>query len=113
VLDDACAIDEHADLAADVGRERGQLAGELVRDEAVGEQPPLTEALEGLDLAGLEAAGIAVDLDGGLLARVVREAGSRAAAPTGRAATSRPVGAGGAGSPGPRRERDGSDDAEG
>jgi hypothetical protein len=54
-------------LAADVAADLGELAGELVADEAVAGQPALVEALDGADLAGLETVGVAGDLDGRLL----------------------------------------------
>jgi hypothetical protein len=63
-LDGARSVDQNAHLAADVSRDLGQLAGELVRDEPVLREPPFSESFERLDLAGLQSRGIAVDLDG-------------------------------------------------
>jgi len=64
VLDAAGSIEEHADLAADVVRDLGQLAGELVRDDPVFGKAATAETFEGFDLICLEAGGVAVDLDG-------------------------------------------------
>ena len=85
----AGAVEQHADLAADLARELGQLAGQLVRDQAVGREAASDETLERLDLAGLEAAGVAEDLDGvapGAGRRAARSAPGRACA---RAAATR------------------------
>jgi len=60
----AAAVDQDADLATEVARELGQLARELVRDEAVGRKAAAIEPFERVDLAGLEALGVAVDADG-------------------------------------------------
>jgi hypothetical protein len=57
------AVDEHADLAPDVPADLGELAGELVGDEAIGPQAASVEALDGADLAGLQPMGVAEDLD--------------------------------------------------
>jgi hypothetical protein len=62
----AAAVDQHADLAAEVGREFGQLAREFLGDEAIGWEAAPVEALEGVNLAGLEALCVAEDLDGSL-----------------------------------------------
>ncbi len=67
VLDGPRPVDEHADLTTDLARELGQLARQLVRDEAVCAEAPPEQALKGLDLAGFEAVGIAVNLDEVLL----------------------------------------------
>ena len=66
VLDISPAIHEDAHLPADVVADLAQLPGEFVADQPIGGKPPLEEAVELLDLAGLEAAGIAEYLDGGL-----------------------------------------------
>jgi hypothetical protein len=65
VLHVAAPVDQHADLPAGLGAELGEVAGELVGDQAVRRDAPPEQVLELLDLAGLEAAGIAEDLDGG------------------------------------------------
>ena len=49
VGDGARAVDEHADLAADLAGELGEPPGELVGDEPVGGEAALREALELLD----------------------------------------------------------------
>jgi len=67
MLDGPGAVEEHADLATDLAGELCQLAGQLVRDESVGRESPAGEAFERLDLAGLEAVRIAVNLDEALL----------------------------------------------
>jgi hypothetical protein len=59
----AAAVDQDPDLAAQVVGELGQRAGELVGQESVGGQAAPVEALQGVDLAGLEALGVAEDLD--------------------------------------------------
>jgi len=63
VLDLPAPIDEHADLAADVRTDLGQVTGELVGHHPIGGDPPVEETLELPHLAGLEALRIAVDLD--------------------------------------------------
>jgi len=80
----AAAIEQHADLTAEVVRELGQLARELVGEEAVGGESAPVEALEGMDLAGLEALGIAEDLDGTL-------SGDSGSAATERAQSNPPI----------------------
>ncbi|MEE2673844.1 MAG: hypothetical protein VX466_08620 [Myxococcota bacterium] len=65
--DVAPAVHEHADFASDLAADLGELAGKLVREEPVGGQAALVEALDRADLAGLQAVGIAEDLDTGLL----------------------------------------------
>jgi len=59
----SASVDEDADLPADLVRELGQLAGELVGDEAVGGEAAPVEALERANLARLEALGVAEDAD--------------------------------------------------
>jgi hypothetical protein len=63
VRDVAAAVDEHADLAAGLARELGQLAREVVGDEALGGQAAAREALDALDLIGFESRGLAGDAD--------------------------------------------------
>jgi hypothetical protein len=65
VSDRAASIHQQADLAADLAADLGQLAGDLVRDEAIAGQAASVESLERADLAGLEAMGVAGDLDVG------------------------------------------------
>ncbi len=66
MLDVSPPIREDADLTADLVADLAQLPRELVVDHTVGGEPTLEEALELSDLAGLEAAGIAEDLNGRL-----------------------------------------------
>jgi len=66
VGDRATAIDEHSDLSPNVARQFGQLPGEFVVEQDTGVEAASKQAIELLDLAGLEAARVAVDLDGGL-----------------------------------------------
>ena len=63
VRDGAASIDEDAHLAADLVRDLGQLAREFLGDEATCGKPAPVEALEGSNLAGLQALGVAEDLD--------------------------------------------------
>jgi hypothetical protein len=65
VLHIAPPIDQHAHLSADVGADLGEIAGELVADEAVRGQASPEQALDLSDLAGLQAARIAENLDVG------------------------------------------------
>ena len=67
VLDGPRPVEKHPHLPSDLPRQLGQLPGELVRDEAVCVESSPDQALEGLDLAGFEAVGIAVNLDEVLL----------------------------------------------
>jgi hypothetical protein len=59
----AAPIHEDADLPADLVGELGQLASELVGDEAIGREMAAVEALERADLAGLESLGVSEDAD--------------------------------------------------
>jgi hypothetical protein len=63
VRDVAAAVDEDADLAAGLARELGQLAREVVSDEALCGQAAPSEALDALDLVGFESRGLASDTD--------------------------------------------------
>jgi hypothetical protein len=63
-LDASRAVEQNPDLPADVIREGGHLSCEVVRDDSVIREPAPGEALERFDLAGFEARGVAVDLDG-------------------------------------------------
>ena len=67
VLHGSGPVEKHTDLAARVGRNFGQRACEFVVDDAVRLDAAACEAFEGFDLAGFEAGGIAVDLNGVLL----------------------------------------------
>jgi putative heme degradation protein len=63
----AAPVDQDADLAADLSAQLGELARELVAEQDVRVETSTEQALELLDLVGLQTAGVAVDLDGGLL----------------------------------------------
>lgn len=60
----AAAIDENSDLAADFGTDLSEFASELVTDDALGRNTASGESFQPFYLAGLEAAGVAVDADG-------------------------------------------------
>lgn len=77
VLDVAASIQEYTDLTSNLPGDLGQRAGELVCDDAVRFEASATESFEGLDLARLEAAGVAVDLDRDGLGSNARERGTR------------------------------------
>gem|GEM_PF-3576545 len=65
----ALAVDEQADLAADGRGQSGQLPG-LLRGVATGRRiAPLAQALQGLDLAGLQAFEVAFDRSGDIRPR--------------------------------------------
>jgi hypothetical protein len=64
VGDLAAAVDEHADLAADLAAHLGELARELVADEPVGGQAAAEQSVESFGLTGLQAVRVPVDLDG-------------------------------------------------
>lgn len=57
-------IHEDTDLAANLSAQFGELAGELVSEERVRVEVSAEQSLELLVVIGLEALGIAVDLDG-------------------------------------------------
>jgi hypothetical protein len=78
VLDIAASIDQHADLAANLRRQFGHRASEFVRDEVVRLEASTPESFEGLGLTGLEAAGVAVDLDRDGLGSDARQNGCEA-----------------------------------
>jgi hypothetical protein len=64
-------VDEHAHLSPGGVREQGELAGEIVRHEAVGGKLATEQALELANLGGPEALGVSEDpdrfsLDGGV-----------------------------------------------
>ena len=60
-------VDQHAHLPPDLAGELGQLPGEVVGQEPVGREPALREALELLDVVGLQAVGVAEYADCELL----------------------------------------------
>jgi hypothetical protein len=64
VGDRARAVHQHPDLPADLPGELRELAGEVVGEEPVGREAALREALELLDVVGLEAVRIAEDAYG-------------------------------------------------
>ena len=66
MLDIAPSVGENPDLPSDIVADLAQLPSELVAHQAIGGEPTLKKALELADLAGLEAAGIAEDLNGRL-----------------------------------------------
>ena len=72
VLDGSRAVEQNPDLSADVIRDGGHLSCEVIGDDAVVREPAPGEAFERLDLAGLEASRITVDLDGVAPAEWVR-----------------------------------------
>ena len=61
VLDRAPPIDQHADLAMELGALRRELRRELAGHDLRRCDPPAVEPLERLDLAGLEAAQVPGD----------------------------------------------------
>jgi hypothetical protein len=61
-LETVRSVDQDADLAADLARQLGEVASEFVGDDLVRRDPPAEDPLEVLDLRGLEAKGVAVDL---------------------------------------------------
>ena len=60
----AAAIDENPDLAADFETDLREFASELVADDALDRNATSEEPFQLAYLAGLEAAGVAVDSDG-------------------------------------------------
>jgi hypothetical protein len=60
----AAAIYENSDLAADLETDLRKFASEFVTDDAFGRNAAPSESLQPAYLAGLETAGVAVDLDG-------------------------------------------------
>ena len=60
----AAAIDENPDLAADFETDLREFASELVADDALDRNATSEESFQLAYLAGLEAAGVAVDSDG-------------------------------------------------
>jgi hypothetical protein len=64
VLHATAAVEQDSDLTSDLARQLGHRPREVVRDETVRLQTASPESLEGFHLARLEAARVAVDLDG-------------------------------------------------
>jgi hypothetical protein len=60
----AAAIDENSDLAADFETDLREFASEFVADDALDRNATSEESFQLAYLAGLEAAGVAVDSDG-------------------------------------------------
>jgi hypothetical protein len=60
----AAAIDENSDLAADLETDLREFASEFVADDALDRNAAPGEPLQPAYLAGLETAGVAVDVDG-------------------------------------------------
>jgi len=60
----AAPVHEHAHRPPDLVAQGGELAGELVGEQAVGGKVAAVEALERANLARLEALGVAEDADG-------------------------------------------------
>ena len=67
MLDVAAAIDQDADLSANLPADLGQPPREFLREQRIGGDAAPGEALEPANLAGFEAVRIAEDLDGRLL----------------------------------------------
>ena len=61
-LDVALAVEQHADLAADLAGDLGEVARQLGRDHLVGVDAPPVGAAQGVELGGLEAEGVAEDV---------------------------------------------------
>src|SRR5690606_25284733 len=61
-LEAGVAVDQDADLAADLVGEFREEPGQLVGDDLVGRHAAAENPLESLDLGGFESAGVAVDL---------------------------------------------------
>jgi hypothetical protein len=87
VTDGAPAIDEHPDLPVNFRAEFAEFAGEFLGDQAIRRDPPPRKLRRRADLAGLEAAGVAVDRNRRL--RVVQAMSRMGASPVRRASRSR------------------------
>jgi hypothetical protein len=61
--DGAAAVDEDADLAADLATDPRELAREVVAEDPVGGNAAPRQAFEGADLIGLESLGVPEDAD--------------------------------------------------
>jgi hypothetical protein len=60
----AAAIDQNSDLAADLETDLREFASEFVVDDALDRNAAPGESFQPAYLAGLETAGVAVDVDG-------------------------------------------------
>jgi hypothetical protein len=60
----ATSIDENSDLAADLETDLREFASEFVADDALGRNAAPGESFQPTYLAGLETAGVSVDVDG-------------------------------------------------
>jgi hypothetical protein len=67
VGDGTAPIDQDTHETADLMRQLGQLARELLGDQAIRGDASSSESFQAIDLIGLEAVGIAFDADAGLL----------------------------------------------
>ena len=67
VLDLSAAIDQDTDLSPDLPADLRQLPRELLREQLIRGDTPSEQTLQLADLVGLEALGIAKDLDERLL----------------------------------------------
>ena len=67
MLDLSAAIDEDTDLSPDLPADLRQLPRELLREQLIRGDTPSEQTLQLADLVGLEALGIAKDLDERLL----------------------------------------------
>jgi hypothetical protein len=61
VLDIAFAIDQHADLPADLGRQLGQLPGKLVSDDMSWWNAPVVQLFQAVNLIGFQSLNVAFD----------------------------------------------------
>ena len=88
----ATPIDQYAHLAADVVADLGQISRQLVGQKPVRLEPSLKEPLKLLDLTGLEASGVSVDLDGRMLQQPDKGCARKVRGPSGGFADGRKVG---------------------
>jgi hypothetical protein len=58
------AVHQHAHPPPDLGADGAELSGELLGEQAFRRKPAAEQTLELANLAGLEALGVAEDLDG-------------------------------------------------
>lgn len=63
-------VDENAHLAANIVADLGEVPRQIMGDQAVSTQLTAEESLKLLNLTGLEATGVAVDLDEKMLQRL-------------------------------------------
>ena len=62
VLDASAAPEQHAHLPPALERELGELARELLRDQAIARELALVQVLEATELAGFQSVGLTVEL---------------------------------------------------